>query len=86
MTATRGEQIPNTQLVTAESLKYICTMILIQPDGNAAAFLTCCMAAASSMTFTKNVEGEERVLRAKIHPKSSLQWTKATQRCCKTAS
>lgn len=64
MTATRGGQIPNTQLVTAESLKYICTMILIQPDGNAAAFLTCCMAAASSMTFTKNVEGEERVLRA----------------------
>jgi len=53
MTATRGEQIPNTQLVTAESLKYIFTMILIQPDGNAAAFLTCCMAAASSMAFAK---------------------------------
>lgn len=39
-------------------------MILIQPDGNAAAFLTCCMDAVSSMTFMKNIEGEERVLRA----------------------
>lgn len=36
-------------------------MILIQPDGNAAAFLTCCMDA---VTFTKNIEGEEHVLRA----------------------
>lgn len=39
-------------------------MILIQPDGKAAAFLTCCTAAVSSVTFTKNIEGEERVLRA----------------------
>lgn len=54
MNATKGGWIPNTQLVTAESLKYICTMILIQPDSNTAAFLTCYMTAASSMTFTKN--------------------------------
>lgn len=53
MTTTNGGWIPNTQLVTAESLKYICTMILIQPDSNTAAFLTCYMTAASSMTFTK---------------------------------
>lgn len=39
-------------------------MILIQPDGSTAASLTCFMDAASSMTFMKNVEREERVLRA----------------------
>lgn len=39
-------------------------MILIQPDVSTAASLTCFMDAASSMTFMKNVEREERVLRA----------------------
>lgn len=61
-------------------------MILIQPDGKAAAFLTYCMAAASSMTFMKKIEGKNVSLELTIHLNSSIQWTKAPQRCCKTAS
>lgn len=60
----QGRIGPQYSISTAESLKYICTMILIQPDSNTAAFLTCCMVVASSMTFMKNIEGEEQVLRA----------------------
>lgn len=59
----------NTQLVTAESLKYTCTMILIQPDSNRADFLTCRMTVVSSVTFTKTMELE-------IFPNFYIQFTK----------